>query len=59
MMTHLPNIPIVLDLSLALKFTLLIVRSVSQFAAECIDDFSGCGGVVIEAAGINTPLVLI
>jgi hypothetical protein len=59
MMTHLPDIPVVLDFSLALKFTLLIGRPVSQFAAEHVDDFSGRGGVVIEAAGLNTPHVSI
>jgi hypothetical protein len=55
MMTHLPDIPVALNLSLACKFTLLIGRAVSQFAGEYIDDFSGRGGVVIEAAGIGTP----
>jgi hypothetical protein len=59
MMTHLPDIPVVLDFSLVLKFMLLIGRLVSQFATEPIDDFSGRSGVVIEAAGVNTPHVSI
>ena len=57
MLTRLLDIPIVLELSLALKFALLIGRPVSQFAGEGIDYFSGGGGVVIEGAGIITPLV--
>ena len=44
---------VVPDLSLACKFMLLIRRSVSQFAGGYINDFSGHGGVVIEAAGID------
>ena len=56
-MLHLPDIPVVLNLSLALKFILLIGRPVLQFACEHVDDFSGCGGVVIEAAGVITPPV--
>jgi hypothetical protein len=59
MMTHLPDIPVVLDFSLVLKFMLLIGRLVSQFAAEPIDNFSGRSRVVIEAAGVNTPHVSI
>jgi hypothetical protein len=51
-MTHLLDIPVVLELSLVLKFTLLIGRPVSQFAGKHVDNFSGRGGVVIEAAGI-------
>jgi len=58
-MTHLPDIPVALALSLVLKFMLLIVCPVSQFAAGFVDDFSGRSGVGIEAAGINTPLVSI
>ena len=57
MVTHLLNVPVVLGLSLVLKFTLLTGRPVSQFAREHIDDFSWCGRVVIEAAGFSTPLV--
>jgi hypothetical protein len=58
MIMHLPNIPVALNLSLVCKFTLLIGHAVSQFAGEHIDYFSGCGGVVIEAAGIGAPHVL-
>ena len=57
MMTHLQDVPVVLYFSLALKFTLLIGRPVSQFATEHVNYFSGRGGVVIEAAGRNTPHV--
>ena len=46
-------IPVALELPHACKFTLLNGRPVSQFSGEYIDDFSGCGGVVIEAAGID------
>jgi hypothetical protein len=53
MVMHLPNIPVALNLPLACKFTLLIGRAVSQVSGEHIDDFSGRGGVVIEAAGIG------
>jgi hypothetical protein len=50
MMTHLPDVPVVLGLSLALKFTLLTGRPVSQFAGERVDNLSWGGKVVIEAA---------
>ena len=46
-------IPVALELSHACKFALLNGRPVSQFSGEHIDDFSGRGGVVIEAAGID------
>lgn len=59
-MAHLLDIPVVLGLSLALKLMLLIERSVSQFARECVNDFSGRGGrAVIEVAGVLTLLVSI
>lgn len=57
MVTDLLNVPVVLGLSLVLKFTLFTGRPVSQFARKSIDDFSWCGGVVIEAAGFSTTLV--
>jgi len=53
MMTHLLYIPVALELSLACKLTLLSGRPVSQLSCVHIDDFSGNGGVVIEAAGID------
>jgi hypothetical protein len=56
-MMYLPDIPVALKLSHACKFTLLIGRAVSQLAGEHIDDFSGRGGVVIEAAGVDAPHV--
>jgi hypothetical protein len=57
MMTHLLDIPVALNLSLGCKFMLLIGHVVLQFAGEYIDDFLGCGRVVIEAAGIGVPHV--
>jgi hypothetical protein len=56
-MMYLPDIPVALKLSHACKFTLLIGCAVSQLAGEHIDDFLGCGGVVIEAAGVDVPHV--
>ena len=53
-MTLLLHIPVALELSHACKFTLLNGRPVLQFSGEHIDDFSGCDGVVIEAAGFDT-----
>ena len=58
-MTHLPDIPVALALSLALKFMLLIMCPVLQFTTGFVDDFLGRSRVGIEAAGINTPLVSI
>ena len=58
-MTHVPGIPVVLDLFHSCEFALLIWRPVSQFAREHIDDFSGQGGVVIEEAGIGASHVSI
>ena len=52
-MTLLLYIPVALEFSHACKFTLLNGRPVSQFSGEHIDDFSGRGGVVIRAAGID------
>jgi len=52
-MTLLLYIPVALEISYAYKFTLLNGRPVSQFSGEYIDDFSGRGGVVIQAAGID------
>jgi len=59
MMMHLPDIPVAILLSHACMFTLFIGCPVSQFSGQHIDDFSGCGGVVIEAAGLDAPLVSI
>ena len=53
MMTLLPYIPVALKISRALNFTLLSGRPVSQFSGEHINGFSGHGGVVIQAAGID------
>lgn len=53
MMTLLLYIPVALVLSRTCKFTLLNGRAVSQFSGKFIDNFSGRGGVVIEAAGID------
>ena len=58
-MMNVPRIPVVLDLSHAHKFVLLIWHPVSQFAVEHIDDFSGRGGVVIEETGFYASHVLI
>ena len=52
-MTLLLCIPVALKISRASAFTLLNRRPVSQFSGEHIDDFSGRGGVVIEAAGFD------
>ena len=46
-------IPVALELSHVCKFALFNGRPVSQFSGERINDFSGRGGVVIEAAGID------
>ena len=61
-MTHIPRIPVVLDLSHARKFALLIWCPVSQFAVEHIDDLSGRGGVVIEETGFyafHVPIYIV
>lgn len=44
MTAHLLDILVVLGLSPALKLMLLIEHPVSQFAGECVNDFSGRGG---------------
>jgi hypothetical protein len=54
---HLLDIPVVVGLSIALKFTLLIACSISQFASECVHDFLRRGGVDTEIAGIVALLV--
>jgi len=53
MMTLLLCIPVALELSHACKFTLLNGCPVSQFSGQYIHDFTGRGGVVIEAAGVD------
>ena len=47
------HIPVALKLSHVCKFALLNGCLVSQFSGEHINDFSGCDGVVIEAAGFD------
>ena len=56
-MTLLLCIPVALTLPHACTFTLLNGRPVSQFSGNYIDDFSGRGGAVFEAAGIDALLV--
>ena len=51
--TPLLYIPVALEIPHACKLTLFNGCPVSQFSGEHIDDFSGVGGVVIEAAGID------
>jgi hypothetical protein len=57
-MMYLLDIPVALKLSHACKFTLLIRCAVLQFASEHINNFLGCGRVVIEVAGVDVPHVL-
>ena len=59
MTKHLLDIPIVFELSLVLKFMLLIRCPVLQIASKHVDNFLGRDSVVIEATGIITPLVSI
>ena len=53
MIVDLLYIPVALEFSHAFKFTLLNGRPVSQLSGKDVDDFSGCDGVVIQAAGID------
>lgn len=53
MMTLLLFIPVALKISRASNFTLFNGRPVSQFSGGHVDDFSGGGGVVIQAAGFD------